>query len=108
MKADIRMRSHGLRQLVDEKCVASCQQTRCKLIVKTCYPHACYKLFQQVFTSLQMTNYKERDLMLTSLKHRFHVTSRVNPLISLAYPQQITLRVNIIRTLANVPVQLFP
>ena len=27
-----------------------------RLIVKTCYPQACCKLFQQVVTSLQMTN----------------------------------------------------
>ena len=40
-KADIKMRSHGLRQLVDNRSVASCQQTCCKLIVKTCYPQAC-------------------------------------------------------------------
>ena len=33
-QADIRMRSHGLRQLTDDKSVASCQQTCCKLIVK--------------------------------------------------------------------------
>ena len=33
-QADIRMRSHGLRQLIDDKSVASCQQTCCKLIVK--------------------------------------------------------------------------
>ena len=36
-QADIRTRSHGLRQLVDDKFVASCQQICCKLIVKTCY-----------------------------------------------------------------------
>ena len=34
-QADIRMRSPGLRQLVDDKSVASCQQTCCKLFVKT-------------------------------------------------------------------------
>ena len=39
-QADIRMRSYGLRQLVDDKSVGSCQQTFCKLIVKTCYPQA--------------------------------------------------------------------
>ena len=44
-QADIRTRSHGLRQLVHEKSVASCQQACCKLIVKTCYPRACCKLF---------------------------------------------------------------
>ena len=48
------MRSHGLRQLVDDKFVASCQQACCKLIVKTCYPLACCKLFAQVLTCLQM------------------------------------------------------
>ena len=47
-QADIRMRSRGLRQLVDDKCVASCQQACCTFIVKTCYPQACCKLFQQV------------------------------------------------------------
>ena len=30
-QADIRMRSHGLRQLVDDKSVASCQIACCKL-----------------------------------------------------------------------------
>ena len=38
--AGIRQCSHGLRQLVDDKSVPSCQQ-------------ACCKLFQQVVTSLQ-------------------------------------------------------
>ena len=38
------MLSHGLRQLVADKPVASCQQTCCKLIVKICYPQACCKL----------------------------------------------------------------
>ena len=56
-QADIRMRWHGLRQLVDNKSVASCGQTYCKLIVKTCCPKAWYKLFQQFVTSLQMTSY---------------------------------------------------
>ena len=55
------MRSHGLRQLVDDKSVASCQQTCCKMIVKTCYPQACCKLFQQVVTSLQMTSCNKPD-----------------------------------------------
>ena len=36
-QADIRMRSHGLRQLVDDKSVASCQQTCCKYILQTFY-----------------------------------------------------------------------
>ena len=30
----------------DDKSVASCQQTCCKLIVQTCHPQACCKLFQ--------------------------------------------------------------
>ena len=42
------MRSHDLRQLVDDKPVPSCQQTCCTLIVQTCYQQACCKLFQQV------------------------------------------------------------
>ena len=61
-QADIRMRSHGLRQLIDDKSVASCQQTCCKLTVKACYPQACCKLFQQVVTSLQMTNCNKPDI----------------------------------------------
>ena len=60
-QADIRMRSHALRQLVDDKSVASCQQTCCKLIVKTCYLQACCKLLQQVVISLQMTSCNEPD-----------------------------------------------
>ena len=39
-QVDIRMRSHGLRQLVNDKSVESCQLTCCMLIVKTCYPQA--------------------------------------------------------------------
>ena len=34
-----------VQQFVDNKSVASCQQTYCKLIVKTCYPQAGCKLF---------------------------------------------------------------
>ena len=49
-QADIRMRLHDLRQLVDDKSVESCQQTCCKLIVKTCCPQAC-ALLQVVSTS---------------------------------------------------------
>ena len=44
-QAQIKMRSHGLGQLVEDKYVVSCQQTCCKLIVKTCYPQASCKLF---------------------------------------------------------------
>ena len=56
------MRSHGLRQLVDDKSIASCQQTCCKLIVKTSYPQACCKLFQQVVTNLQIESCNKSDL----------------------------------------------
>ena len=55
-QADIRMRSHGLRRLNDDKSVVSYRQTCCKLIVQTCYSQACCKLFQQVVTSLQVTS----------------------------------------------------
>ena len=51
-QADIRMCLHDLGQPVDNKSVARCQQTCCKLIAKTCYPQACCKLFQQVLASL--------------------------------------------------------
>ena len=60
-QVDIRIRSHGLRQLVDDKSVASCQQTCCKLIVQTCYQQARCKWFQQVVTCLQMTNCSKPD-----------------------------------------------
>ena len=55
-QVDVRMPSHGLQQLV-----ASCYQTCYKFIVKTCYPQACCKLFQQVVTSLQMTSCDKPD-----------------------------------------------
>ena len=58
---DIRMRSHGLRQLVDNNFVASCRKTCCKMIVQTFYQQACCKLFQQVVTSLQMTGLLQLD-----------------------------------------------
>ena len=61
-QADVRIRSHDLRQLVDDRSVESCQQTCCKLIVRTFYLLACYKLFQQVVTSLQMTSLVLPDL----------------------------------------------
>ena len=61
LQSNIRMRSHGLRQLVEDKSVASCQQTCRKLIVQTCYQQAFCKLFQQVVTSLQMTNCNKPD-----------------------------------------------
>ena len=54
------MRSHGLRQLVDDKSVASCQQTCSKLIVKT-FSQACCNLFEQVVTSLQVISCNKPD-----------------------------------------------
>ena len=47
-QADITMHPHGLRQLVHNKSVASCQQT-------------CCKLFQQVVRSLQTTSCNKLD-----------------------------------------------
>ena len=55
----------GLRKLVDDWSFASCQQTYCKLVGKTCYPQACCKLLQQVVTSVQMVNCK--NLILVDL-----------------------------------------
>ena len=48
-------------QLIDDKSVASCQQTCCKLIVQTCYPRAFCKLFKQVITILQVTSCSKPD-----------------------------------------------
>ena len=42
----MRMHSHGLRKLVDDKSVASYQQTSCEFIAQTCYPKACCNLFR--------------------------------------------------------------
>ena len=44
----------------------SCLQTCRKLIVKTCYPQACCKLFQQIVTRLQMTSIVT-NLIITDL-----------------------------------------
>ena len=47
--------------LVDDKSVSSVQQTCfCKFIVKTCYPQACWRLFQQV-ANLQITSCNEPE-----------------------------------------------
>ena len=48
-KAGIRMRLHGLRQVVDDQSIASCQQACYKL---GSYPQACSKLFPQLVTCL--------------------------------------------------------
>ena len=50
-QADIRMRSHRLLRFDNNKSAASCQQACWKLIVKTFYPQAWCKLFQQVWFS---------------------------------------------------------
>ena len=56
-EADAWMRWHVLQQLVDDKqSVAGCQETCCNLIVKTCYPQACCKLFQQLVASLSTSD----------------------------------------------------
>ena len=60
-QVDVRMRLHGLRQLVDDKFVASCQQTCCKMIVQICWAMGLLQLFQQVVTSLQITNCNKPD-----------------------------------------------
>ena len=54
-QADIRMRSHCLLRLDDNKSTASCQQAWCKLIVKTSYPQAWCTLFQQLAASLRIS-----------------------------------------------------
>ena len=54
---DIMMQSPGLQRLLENKSVAS-------LIVKTCYPRACRRLFQQgqqAVTCLQMTSCNKPD-----------------------------------------------
>ena len=38
----------------------------CKLIVKTCYQKVCYKLFQQVVTSLEMTRLQDFDKLVAT------------------------------------------
>ena len=48
-QADIRMRSHCLLQLDDNKSAASCQKAWCKLIFKTFYPQAWCKLIVRIF-----------------------------------------------------------
>ena len=60
-QADIRMRSHRLLRLDDDKFVVSCQQAWCKLIVKTFYPQASCKLFQQLAASLQISSCNKSD-----------------------------------------------
>ena len=67
-QADIRMRSHRLLRLDDNKSAASCQQAWCKLIVKTFYPQAQCKLLRQLAASLQTWSCNKSDL------RRLHAT----------------------------------
>ena len=60
-QADIRMRSHRLLRLDDNKSAACSQQVWCKLIVKTFYPQAWCKLFQQLAESLQTSSCNKSD-----------------------------------------------
>ena len=60
-QADIRMCSHRLHRLDDNKFTARCQQACCKLIVNTFYPKAWCKLFQQLAASLQISSCNKSD-----------------------------------------------
>ena len=65
-QVDIRMRSYGLRQLVDDKSIASCQQIiadSCKLIISTGF-------LQVALTSCNKSandKLQQRSLILTDL-----------------------------------------
>ena len=50
------MRSHACDRLLTTSLLQVVDELVDKLIVKTCYPQACYKLLQQPVTSLQMTS----------------------------------------------------
>ena len=63
-QADIRMRSPGWRQLVDDKSVAN--------------PQACYKWFQQVVTSLQMTSCNKPDFNRLVENFKADILCKVN------------------------------
>ena len=54
-QADNRMRSHGLRQLVEDNSFDY------RSTIETCCPQASCKLFQQVVTRLQVTNGNKPD-----------------------------------------------
>ena len=68
-QADIRMSSHCLLRLDDNKSAASCQQAWCKLIVKIFYPQAWCKLFRKLAASLQISSCNKSDF------HRLAATS---------------------------------
>ena len=53
-QADIKMRSHGLRQLVDNKSVESSQRTCSKFIIKTCHNRLVASIFNILTDLLQL------------------------------------------------------
>ena len=67
-QADIRMHSHRLLRLDDNTSAASCHQGCDELIIKTFYPQALSKLFQQLAVSLQISSCNKSDF------HRFAAT----------------------------------
>ena len=70
-QADIRMRSHRLLLLDGNKSASSCQQACCKLIVKTFYPQAGGKLFDN---SQQACKYQDAtSLIFTDLLQLYEV-----------------------------------
>ena len=75
-QAGTRMRSHGLRQLVDDcrKLSTGLLQVNCK----TCYLHACCKLFQQAITNLQVAT----SQILTGLLHLDEIDKFVGNLLT--------------------------
>ena len=61
-QADIRMRSHGLQQLVK----TSLLQVVNRLVTSWLFQKACCNLFQQIVTSLQMASCNKPDLTIGS------------------------------------------
>ena len=87
-QADIRIRSHRLLRLDDNNSAASCQQTWCKLIVKSFCLQVWCKLFQQqqrVFKYQVATSLIFTDLLQLDEVNRLAATcwqlvsSRLNP-----------------------------
>ena len=60
-QADIRMRSHRLLRLDDNRSAASCQQAWCNLIIETLCSQAWCKLFEQLAASLQISSCNKSD-----------------------------------------------
>ena len=57
-QADIRMRLHGLRQLVNDKTVANCQQTCLLQVVSTSCNKSANGKLQQAFMILKLDDFK--------------------------------------------------